>query len=546
MFCNVCGTANLEHGNYCFQDGAVLPKTNKRKQVGLSKKNSLYCSNCGGKSRESDNYCSVCGSSIIDYQQSEAIVNTTSQIKKAEKSSAFGFFQAFNLILAKKAVLPSLIAIAIMLLLSLAVYLPMKGSFDGAYRQTFNLTNLTYEEMAYYMEKDLPDPGSIYGFTDTVMSANFAPPTYFYKMSGYYDGEKYNSNGTLGLTFNPVILFIIPVIGLIIAGVFLGRKLLFSSIMEKFAGSVIIGLIYGLFISLFSLFSGFSYHVAAESEGNNFSVMFDTSFPFIQLLFTGIVAGCIFSFIGSLFALDFRRFTSHLHGRIPFGLSIHNGFFAFVKIYSLFAVLFTGIMAANMSAFRDNAGAYSFDLGPFANLLENSTFFAINIGPQVASYALGIVHFIPLSLSGVEESGYYDIGYSLLSGFYANGTAVASNISGMEAFLNMNNLSLYLRLSFLIPVLCLIWSGFSMSNKGQSSLSKIAVFSLTYGIFMTFLSVVSIISLKLNNFTDSLGTSWNKHFTLEINSISIFFTSFLFAFLFAYIGHFAAKWKSAN
>ncbi|MBS2970728.1 zinc ribbon domain-containing protein [Metabacillus sp. KIGAM252] len=535
MYCKICGTANLEHANYCMNDGAVLPKIKKSGVLGYQKSKSLFCSNCGKETGDPTNYCMACGTSQTVYlAAAETVVSPAIPAGTLNRASAERFFSGFSIALLKKALIPSIIAFAFMLIVSIGAYLPIKDTLNSLFMDSLSSGPLSsLNELG--SDKDLPEPGDIYGYTDTVMAAHFAAPEYHVQA----ESEFLNNKGSIELTFLPIFLFLIPAASFILAGYLFGRQDQGGNLAERFRGSLCIGAIYGVLISIFSLFSGFSYHVSGEG----FSVSINAGYPFFQLLFTGLLGGTLLTFMGTLFSKDHRRFTGHLQGRIPFGNSLHQGFSAFIRIYAAFALLFTIFAAFKIQELKDTAGIYSFSLGPFSKLLENAAFFATSFGFQFGSYVLGMTNFIPLSFFGKGgNSEEFEFGYSLFTGFYANKSASMADAASINMFLDMNNGPLFLRLCIIIPVLFLIWGGYSLAKNGGSSFLSLSVFSLVFAMMMSILAKVSAYSIKATAGSMYDGQSAFS-FSLGINSLILFFSSFIIAFACAFLGRYLAKWK---
>ncbi|MTH54563.1 hypothetical protein GKZ89_14255 [Bacillus mangrovi] len=539
MYCKICGTANLDHANYCLQDGAVLPKNKKTATLGFQKSKSHFCSNCGKEAGDSVNYCMACGTSQTAYQPAaETVINHPAvPAAKMNSTSVKGLFSGFSLSLLKKALIPAIIAFAFMLIASIGAYLPIKDTLNSWFIESLN--NESFEILEEIgSDNDLPEPGDLYGYTDTVMSAHLASPVFHFQgASEYMDMAK----GSAGVNFLPIFLFLIPAAAFMLAGYLFGRGEQTDSLAERFRGALCIGAIYGILISVLSLFSGFSYKVTTEG----FTISMDAAYPFFQLLFTGLIAGGLLAFIGTLFSLEHRKFTGHLQGRIPFGSSLHHGFSAFIRIFAVFALLFTIYAAIKIQELKDSAGMLSL-YEPLWKLLENAAFFAASVGFQFGSFVLGMIHFVPLSFSGEGDGEKFELGYSLYTGFYAEQGSSVMDAAGINTFLEMNNGPFFLRLCIIIPILFLVWGGYSMARSTGSSLLNVSVFSLVYAALMAILANVSAYSVRTTFNGSYYDGPANEFFILGVNSLALFFSSFIIAFACAFLGRYLAQWKSAQ
>lgn len=550
MYCKTCGTANADHNNYCTHDGSVLLK--KQPGLQLVKKDSIYCSGCGSKAASQDNYCLSCGNALFTYQKtsSELLDKSVLFPASAEKDQSQSWkWPNLNISYLKQALVPTAIAFILMLVINFFV-------FESTQKYYTDLSNempaeLDLQELIHSIENEtdteLPKLDSLYGFTDMVMASHLNSPTIKLNLKGRVDGEEGHMEGKAGLTLSFLVYLLIPVLSLFISGILYGRNHKEVQIEEKVYTAIGIGLLYGAVLSIFSLFSGFSYDVNIHEEFTKISLDVGTSYSLLQAVLAGFILGTVFSFIGILFSIDYRRFTGHLTQAGAFGQAVHQGFSTFVRGFVIMAGTTILIFISKFNTMKEDLELFV-GMGPevFEKLLEKTTAFAVLIGTQIGSFILGLVHFSPLTFNfDIESEGESGgISYSLLSGFTSEGdTELEDALFLWDLFGNSSDLSLFLKFAVLVPILLFIWSGYQIAKSGASSFTSLGAYSFTYALFLALLTSISSFSFEFSYRGTDMGLEKNSLF-LGVGTIGIFIRSFLFSYLFSYIGTYISRWRN--
>src|SRR5690606_23906693 len=139
------------------------------------------------------------------------------------------------------------------------------------------------EEAAYYTDIDQDDLNP-FSVKNLILNSHFVN-----QELAVYDREYWESM-ELNVNFGFVFYILIPMLALFLAGYFVTTRNRNYSVGEKVQISLAIGLLYGLFLAIVTLFAGYSF----EMEGVEVSY----KFSFVHALFNGFVFGFFFSFLG--------------------------------------------------------------------------------------------------------------------------------------------------------------------------------------------------------------------------------------------------------
>jgi hypothetical protein len=353
--------------------------------------------------------------------------------------------------------------------------------------------------------------------------------------------EEYKGTGEVNSSFSYVLFMIFPILALFAGGIFYRKQNPEISISSFLSGAIGIGLIYSLLLSIFSLFSGFDYDLNLSESGESVLFNLSASYPFFQTFLKALLIGTVFSFLGMLFSINFRQMTIHLEHLIPYGNAVHQGFAAFTRGFITLSIIIITFLAIKLNEWKSSLEWIDvLDVPGLSQLLEKTTWAAGYLGVQLSSLIYSMLHFSPLSftLEGDGESGGID--YSIFSGFTYLGDAVTEDMSSLEYFFSSYDIDLYLQLAVLIPVLLLLFAGYSMAKSNQSSFKSLAIFSLVYSLFAV--SLAAVCAVHVDGMVDIIGESKTiLNFSVATSTFKVFIGSFILAYIAGFAGSYLTK-----
>lgn len=527
MYCKICGAASTQGSNYCGHDGAslieIIPKLH------VKKNHATFCPSCGKKTSDQHNYCGSCGASSLAYDATTESVRDTTNISDSKTFEQSFVRPRFQVSYLKQALIPALIAFAIMLVLNIFAYQYTNSVFNSLFSDKLSTGGFPLEYALHSLEEefdsDIPEPDDFFGFSDMVMNSHLITPTYNLSADIQDSNENNTFEGSLHFSFTFVIYLLIPMLALFIGGMFAGRKRVNVSMVERLYSALCTGAIYGIILAFFSLFSGFGYDVNVAKDASRFKLDIDASYSFIKSLFIGLTVGTTVTFIGMLFSINYRQFTKHLTRTIPFGEVIHQAFSTLVRGLLVISVI---MMLALMSS-KDKISAVM-DFLPLDDLSDKVGLFIITVGAQAGSILWNLAHLAPLHLDNLGSSDDL-LTFSILGGLKGNGLE--------EFFGGMVDIPLYLYLVFLLPIALFAWSGYQMKKSNQASLKHIAIYSLIYAILIGFVSYLTQMNIKV----DGTNQETPLQAFIGFSIFGTFIRAFIFSYIFAYVGGYIAKRK---
>jgi len=540
MYCKTCGNLNREGSNYCAHDGEVLAPPNTPK-LRLVKSSSSFCGNCGSRFIDGQNYCGNCGNTILKYEASGDITKEPSAvIEKIVASPKNLRLPQFKLSYLKAALIPAIIAFVIMLTLQVGVYQLTKGTMQKVTGELFNedLLSIVDDTMSYAGDEGirLPKPDKLYGFSDMVMTSNLVAPTFNLQMDGNIDGEKGSIEGKYHFSLLFILYALIPILSLFIGGILAGHNRE-EGIGRKIYKALGIGLIYGVILAIFSMFSGFNYDVNVAQEDFKINLDLHTSYSLFKSLFVGITIGSISAFIGMLFAINYRHATKNLIDRVPFGDAIHQAFATFSRIFILCAVMIGATALFFISKLKNEVG-FLFDLLPLGELIEKAHLMIVLMGTQLCALFFNLAHFGSFQMIAGANNKEQVASFSLLFGYDTNGGADISELFGLE-------LPAYFKLLLIVPILLFLWSGYQMAKSKNISFITLGIYSLVYALIVSLMTYFSqfYTQFEVNNMLGS--DKMNAETFLGFGVFGMFIRSFLLAYLFSFIGSYIRKFRNA-
>jgi hypothetical protein len=538
MYCKSCGSENSSTANYCINDGAFL-KSIPVKYRG-KERNSVYCSNCGTKASTLSNYCENCGGCLTQYGREKNFVPKLSNNGGGDTmpTSVPLKISRFQLDYIKKAFLPALLAIIIIFVISFA----MMQSSEKAY------TNMLDYELQNNGMSDIPPQvynlfkgGKLIGISDILMLLNLQNPDISLKASGGTGLDSGSITAHVLVQNGFLIYLLIPFIGLLAAGIFAGRRNQRTNLSERLYDALAIGFLYSIFFTIVSFFAGFSYHGSLNIVVANISLDINTTYSSIKTFFMTLLFGFLFSGLGILFSINFKKATGHLEEWIPSGRAIHQAIVVpFVGSFVLF-IGFSIYLSSKFSQFKDQIfGGLSGT--PLADAVNKSTGMIATLSIQLASYVWNLLHFAPVTFSLKEKSVYDTISYSIFSGLTATGSGL-NDLSEMQSALSTTDIEMYLKFALIIPIALFIWAGFRIS-KQPNLIKNLLIFSVVYAIIMSGIAAFS--NIGFNSDASAVGGSVNMSMSLGCGPVVTFISSLIFSFVFAYLGSWITKLNASN
>ncbi len=470
-------------------------------------KGSQFCGQCGHKNANESIYCSDCGHSLEKVTDKPASMTASVTKKIEEKTKSIDLSNVGNATknfistdLFKTAIASAIIAIIVVFL---GTFIFSKVAEKNIF-SSFNAFGsespmMMYEEFldeaAYYLDIDEDDLNP-FKTVNLLMNANFVDQQFVLKQTGDYSNESINFDYSFGLTF----LILLPILGLFLAGFYVRTKNKSYSITEKLTIAVVIGLIYGLFLSIVSFFAGFSFDVTEGSE----RIAFDYDFSFFQALINGFVLGFFFSFVGA--------YEREEKSALPYAKYVQTSTAAFLSIFILL-----GAVTAIVSFLFINDSVEMRFLINDAPLIGVLVFLV-----QFSFYLINIAIGNAFKLKVVED----------YSGFTPEAKYTLFGPSGTDAreiFSFLDGKLIFLYILALLIAGTFVWIGKKYIT-GNIVTSTI-IFSALFAFLFTFISVNS--SITLNGMVE-YGDRMEVLFGFTV--MRTFIASFLFSGVFSFIG----------
>lgn len=540
MFCTTCGESNADYSNYCSHDGTALGNSLSIQQMQLVNNETNFCSECGDETNKIDNYCKSCGHALLKFTTTKISVGekVTPQVNGL-RSGTFSLTALLSIDTLRKALIPALFAFALMLILNLLVYTTNANFYGDIFEESFGFTpEEAVENIADESGTNFKDPGALFGFSDTVMMSHTLSPSYTLNLESNSSYDDYKGTGELNLSFTYVLFIILPLIGLFGSGILYRKKQTDVSLQSFLSGAIGIALIYSLLLTIFSLFSGFDYELKHADDGVSFNLAMNTAYPLFETFFKGLMFGMVFSLLGMLFSINFRQMTKQLEMLIPYGNAVHQGFAAFLRGFTALTIIMVAILISKINDVK--AMLPMVDIPGVSQLvLEKTTWVACYLGVQLSSIVYGMSHFSPLSLKYEGDGDSGEFSFSTLSGFKTDSTSMDEDLY-LDLFFNVTNIDLYLKFAMIIPILLLIFAGYSLAKSKEFSFGSLAILSLVYSLFVSALASFSAISLDgLINMGDEENAIT---FSIGVSVIRVFIGSFILSYIAGFAGSYLTKY----
>jgi hypothetical protein len=538
MYCKACGEKSIDAANYCPNDGTLLlPLTASKFNAAATKH---FCPDCGTPGKGDQNYCQSCGSSMTQFskgrsgaQVSIPAINTESlQSGKLLSAVKLPGMDSF-----KQAIMPVIVSILALIIISFSLLTFSEEAFDALMADVADEADLSYmiEEIADQTGADIPALDKIFGLTDIIMVSHFVNPEFYASFDGEMYGEEGEAETSADMWSGLIIYLLVPFIALFIGGLVAGyrNRNTDKGLLES---NLAISALYGLTLSVISLFAGMSFSEKIREDALNLDIKLGIDYSFFGSLFTGFIMAFVFAGLGILFAQNFRKFTGNLSEMIPYGEAIHQAFSTMVRGVILLFVFFVIFISSKLDMAKDWA---AYELG-LQGLIDKIYLLIITIAAQLSVYVWNLIHFGKFTFSGNEDGDVGSISYSVWSGLSANGEG-EQELFFLEKGLEMLDIPLYLKLAFIIPILLFVWAGYRIASKGNGII-ELAVFSFVYAILLAGIAAITDMGFtaELSGFdSGKMEMAWG------FSGFGMFIRSFLFAFLFSYAGSWLTRLRQS-
>ncbi|PTY75100.1 hypothetical protein B5V88_15435 [Heyndrickxia sporothermodurans] len=537
MYCSTCGHLNNKHDLYCSNDGTRLKKTDIKVNF---RENGAFCASCGTKTSKSDSYCSSCGHVLVSGQV--AARNGTNEVvwtKSADLTNipAQKWFK-FNFDI-KQSLLSAVAAFVVVIVFALILMTGSKSILNSLITESMDGTNFTdmLSEIETETDTNMPKLDSIVGFTDYVMAEHLQIPKIAASVKGSAFGDEGYFNGSVTVGIGMLIYLIGPFIGLFLAGIYAGRKIQNTSLMKRFNQSIGIGICYAIILSIFSLFSGFSKKINIHDHGFNISFHMGVNYSIFGVFVSTLFFGILFSFLGILFAMNFRKTTGNLKEIPQFGQAIHQGFSVFYRGFGLFAIV--SIIVFWVIGSKYNFFEYLEQNIDFFTVSKMKVFYYLTFGLQFGFYIWSSLHFAPFGFNYNVGNEKGNLAYHIFSGFKGEGS-VSEGMWVLENSFTSHHIDLYLKLAIIIPIALFLYAGYKMGKSKTFSWKSVILFSLIYSLFMSITAGFTNLEMVLKyNGTDVINKPTSLFF--GFHPFGMFIRSFIFSFIVSYAGSFINK-----
>jgi hypothetical protein len=268
MFCRYCGQANDNSSIYCSNDGALLYKG--KTKVNLVRDKVRFCKECGEGIESYDLYCTDCGASLYEKKRKPPIIEIPNikdaKIPKIKDNVA----SKLNL---KSSFIYSLIGFGIIFLISVIISSTLNFAIKDALMSEFGVP----------MDIKILNP------MDITLLFNLAN----LKLSMGVD--LYNI-GMVRLTGTPVVALLVPFIIFFLMGIVLGRKDNKQGQAFNLQGTLVMGIFYGILLSLFALINSRKTSFLIPYIGEE--IILEKSYFFLSTLINGGIISIISLLLG--------------------------------------------------------------------------------------------------------------------------------------------------------------------------------------------------------------------------------------------------------
>lgn len=540
MYCKTCGAENPPSSIYCTTDGALLRNQTSRFKKNAS--NSAFCSNCGDKKISNDNYCMECGNTHFQYSTEKGLVPklTTDKIAGIQFRQNPLSLNWLNLQYIKNAIIPVIIAILVIFGLSFSVMKSSENLLNSMLSEQMDNNGMNSVLTQIETKAGTSLPKSFFGISDIVMMSNLQNLSMTFDIKGTVDGEdgKIHADAKAKNVF--LIYILIPLIGLFAGGIFAGRKNRITQPEKVFSHAAWIAIIYTLFMSIFSLFAGYSFHTNVNVGGTSLLIDFKANYSFIKTLLMTLLFGFSFSCLGILFSITFRKATGHLADWYPSGEAIRLAIVIPFSGIALFTFSLFIYFSSKLSDFKHEFSSYLLNT-PLEKLLDHSYVLIASLSVQLGSYIWNLLHLSPLQLLIDMRDMKGSLTYNPFSGFKITGDSSLNTFS-LNSSLFTTDIEMYLKLAIFIPIALFIFAGFRIGKK-PNLLKNLIIFSAVYAVIMCVLTAITNLGFTLN--AQITGqTPVNMSMDLGYGNAGTFIRSLLLSFVFAYLGTWINKLKT--
>ncbi|EIT86249.1 hypothetical protein A374_06606 [Fictibacillus macauensis ZFHKF-1] len=545
MYCNSCGQKNEPGMNYCRHDGAALQPTAKDSLGTFVASDSKFCPSCGHENKQHLNYCSSCAASLYKpvLDRKLSVVKHTERTPREHSGKLPVIGTLLETVTSWKKLKYILIsaasAIVIMFLLSFIVNGVMGQVLDNL-SQDPKFADLNAKKSIEKLSQQFGDtvdtsdlPERLLGLTDWIMAEHFTSLNYSYSIdtskagiSKLFDINIYADAGLLLFLF-------IPFLALVVGGYLYARFNRNDTLGQRFAASVVIGLIYGITVFITSFFTGYSLTFSFSKVTMKVEMLYSHWTAFSH----AFVMGIFLSFIGMLLGFGLTRITKHLVSRMPFGIAIHQASATLVR-GTLIMIPMTILLVVLSRVFSDSSS--SSDGGPTdGSSIIIVVFSMVVLLIQCAFYYWNLENLSSFSLTFHMGKKSEESSLSLFTGI--------TNFNGDSGFASTNNsdvvLYIFMYAGILIPIGLFLYAGWKLYQSKHNFYLTLAIYSVTYAVLMTIFASITRITATLDGSMISMlkVSDESPEMSLGFSLWSTFFLSLLFSAVVTFLGALLAK-----
>lgn len=543
MYCKLCGAEQLGTSNYCHVDGTRLQENTSRFML---RQSSVYCSDCGSTSSSGENYCKGCGNSLLKYSEENSPSGAGEQKVSVLPNKRSFSLSGFQLQYIKHALLPVLIAFAMLLTFSFFLSKDIQGFFNDLTQEALSNSGVIWalEDITEETGDVMPEFDKLFSTGDVMLMTHLLNPTVNGSFNGRgFDGEKSTMESSAELFGGFLIVLCIPVLCLIVAGYVMSSMRRKDSIIEKVFQAAGIAIVYSLALATLTLFIGFSYKLTSNNDFFKGSINISMDYSFLGALFAGFFLAFLFSLLGIFIGSGIKKTAIQFSEEIPFGTSILHGMTAPIKGLGSVFVLVLIFVSTKLAEVKEWLEFDLIDL-PLGELTEKTFAIISLLSLQISQVVLNLSHLAPFTFifKGSEGDGMN----GSLSTFGGVNQEFENEFELLLTFLDQDSIgmiSLAVKLFVLVPAGLCLWVGYKLAKQYGNKYVNIAVFSLVYtgvlaginmGVDLGFEATVE------QKFGSQLERN-NQSMFIGFSTFDLFIRGFLFSYVLAFAGTFIRK-----
>lgn len=521
MYCKHCGTKTVDGALYCQNDGS--PLTPLFEGFRLKKDSStLFCSHCSCENSKESLYCISCGAAMEKLTEKTNRIQNLGPVEAASNKEIRPALYTKQKTDSQFKLSTSLIFALVPLFVSFLLSWSISAGLNNKIKSLiWTETNFDFTDFS----ARIVDKINLISSTDVFMLSHLVS----LKLNA--DTSFFGVN--VGTSGGVLLLMTIPMITLISAGYWFGRKTPTKSANERLASSVPIAIIYSIVFACISLFSG----QTTDEPGLRGSISIETTYSFGNAFLHSLIISFVFTSVGSLLSLT-RALKGPGSNRM-YGISIKRALITTISGMIICIAIVCGYLFSEKEfasedwsgstklAIATQIGGYTWNLSNLNSIHANlaiQEYDTDNYGRLSYSFITGIkaISLFGYSSSGAASSGeqWIDNKYNIDSTWIILFVAVAlilhawsGNVLRRASSANI----LYELIAYGVAFgIANVMLGYILKISFETDLMEIMSISLKFPIFQTF-----IVSALIALVGASIGWILSKKFTKTSNKVSI-------------------------